>query len=71
MDFYLINLIEILPQSSLVPAPRLERSYVLKGLHEILQTPQTKAYKLVVDEMFNQKDDLHVSAVYDLDIQVY
>ena len=55
-------------QSNLVPSPVLEKSVVLKGVHGILQNSETRAYKLLMKEMFNQKDDMNASILYDVDV---
>ncbi|XP_078490106.1 eIF-2-alpha kinase GCN2 [Ciona intestinalis] len=52
----------------LVPTPVLEESNVLEAVREMLSNPDSKPYRLVMDEVFNQPEHPTSSVIYDIEM---
>nr|XP_018669174.1 eIF-2-alpha kinase GCN2 isoform X1 [Ciona intestinalis] len=52
----------------LVPTPVLEESNVLEAVREMLSNPDSKPYRLVMDEVFNQPENPTSSVIYDIEM---
>ena len=56
-------------QSKLVPPEEIENQVITKGVHELLQKPaKSTEFEAVIQEYFDQEQDIFSSALYDIDI---